>query len=421
MNIPLIAPYITLLKSNKHYRWLWLSQVISLTGDWFNLIAITTLVVKMSGSGIAMSSLFLARLLPPFFLGPIVGVVADRFDRRKILITSDILRVFVVLGFLLVKDASQLWMLYALTILQLSISAFFEPTRAALVPSLVKRENLVTANALDGTTWSTMLALGAALGGVVAVLFGISAAFIADALTFALSAWFVSRITVPAKVKETKIPQSSLGNYIDGLRYLWHQPHILALALVKGAMALSFGVADVIQVMFAENIFRIGENSSATLGIIYAAIGIGTGFAPLLARRFARENGNAMCWAIAASFALNAIGFLGVAWAPTLSIFLVMTIIRSGGSGIGWVYSSALLQMAVPDKFRGRVFAFDLATYTLAAALSTYWAGFAFDHLSFSPRNIAMMAALMGVITLVIWMSYHYFQRRSNYASSSSN
>lgn len=419
MNIPVIAPYIALLKSNKQYRWLWLSQVISLTGDWFNLIATTTLVAKMSGSGIAMSSLFLARLLPPFFLGPIVGVVADRFDRRKILITSDILRIFVVLGFLLVKGASQLWMLYALTILQLSISAFFEPTRAALMPSFVKRENLVTANALDGTTWSTMLALGAALGGLATLVLGLSAAFIIDALTFALSAYFVSRIISPKQPENTQVPQSSLNSYIDGLRYLWHQPHILALALVKGAMALSFGVADVIQVMFAENVFRIGENSSATLGIIYMAIGIGTGLAPLIAKRFAGNNENAMRWAIAVSFALNAVGFFGVAWAPTLSILLVMTIIRTGGSGIGWVYSSALLQMAVPDKFRGRVFAFDLAAYTLASAISTCWAGYAFDRLNFSPRYIAAIAGCMGVITLLIWMSYHYFQRRSYSASSS--
>ena len=174
MRLPLIDSYVTLLRTNKQYRLLWLSQVISQTGDWFNLIASAALVAHLSGSGLAIGGLFLARLLPPFVLSPLVGVVADRFDRRKILIASDLLRTLVVLNFLFVRSEQDIWLLYALTVLQLSISAFFEPTRAALVPSLVARQDLVTANALDGTTWSTMLALGAALGGLATALFGIT-------------------------------------------------------------------------------------------------------------------------------------------------------------------------------------------------------------------------------------------------------
>jgi MFS family permease len=114
--IPIIDTYITLVRNNPNYRYLWLSQLISQMGDWFNLIASAALIARLSGSGLAIGGLFIARLLPPFVLSPVVGVVADRFDRRKILIISDVLRVFVVLGFLVVRTEQQIWLLYALTV-----------------------------------------------------------------------------------------------------------------------------------------------------------------------------------------------------------------------------------------------------------------------------------------------------------------
>ncbi len=407
MNMPLVQPYLTLLKINRQYRWLWLSQVISLVGDWFNLIATTALIAQLSGSGMAISGLFVARMLPPFFLGPIVGVVADRFDRRRILVVSDILRLFVVLGFLLVKTEQDLWLLYALVLLQLSISAFFEPTRSALMPGIVAREDLITANALDGITWSSMLAIGAALGGLATVLLGIQAAFIIDALTFGLSAWFVSRIRSPEAGKPVRAAQGGFSSYIEGLRYLWQRKHLLALTMVKAAGALSYGAMDVVQVNFAEKIFQIGGSGSGTLGLIYAVIGVGTGIGPLLAKHFGKETRQAMRGMITFSFVLSAIGFFGVAWSPTLPLLLLAILIRTFGSGIGWIYSSALLQMDVSGWYRGRVFAFDLAVYTLAATSSTLAAGFAFDSLSLDAREVAFGTALVAVGVLVVWWVYH--------------
>ena len=405
--MPLIQPYLTLLKINRQYRWLWLSQVISLVGDWFNLIATTTLIAQLSGSGVAISGLFVARMLPPIFLGPVVGVAADRFDRQKILITSDILRLFVVLGFLLVKTRQDLWLLYALVLLQLSISAFFEPTRSALMPGIVARKDLITANALDGVTWSTMLAVGAALGGLATVLLGIQAAFIIDALTFGLSAWFVSRIRPPESEKPVQAAQGGFSSYIEGLRYLWQRKHLLALTMVKAAGSLSYGAMDVVQVNFAEKIFQVGGSASGTLGLIYAVIGIGTGVGPLLAKHFGKETRRAMRGMITFGFILSAAGFFGVAWSPTLPLFLLAILVRTFGSGIGWIYSSALLQMDVPAQYRGRVFALDMAVYTLAATSSTLAAGIAFDGLRLSPREVAFGAALIAVGVTITWQIYH--------------
>jgi len=407
MRIPLIGPYVVLLRHNSRYRWLWLAQVISLTGDWFSVIAVTSLVARLSGSGLAISGLFVARLLPPFFLGPVVGVVADRFDRRKILIASDLLRMLVVPGFLLVRNADALWLLYALTLLQLSISAFFEPARSALMPSIVARRDLVTANALDGTTWSSMLAIGAALGGLATALFGIATAFLIDAATFGLSALCVSQIHVPSPAEPSPASrQNGFASYIEGLRYLWHRPHTLVLTLVKGASALSFGAIDIVQVKFAESIFPIGADSAGTLGLIYTAIGIGTGLAPLIARRYSGEASGPMRRTITAAFVLSVAGFLGVAWSPSLPFLLAATIVRSSGSGIAWVYSSALLQMSVPGGYRGRVFAFDLAVFTLASATSTFLGGWAFDGPGLSARQVAFACGVVATGVLGLWLLY---------------
>ncbi|HEX5940892.1 MAG TPA: MFS transporter, partial [Anaerolineales bacterium] len=143
-----MTDYLSFLRLRPAFRSLWLAQVISLTGDWFNTIASVIIVNRYAASGLAIGGLFLARALPPFLLGPVAGVVADRFDRRKVLILSDVLRAGIVLCFLLIDRPEHLWLLYVLTVLQFSVSSFFEPARAALVPSLVKSDELLTANTL---------------------------------------------------------------------------------------------------------------------------------------------------------------------------------------------------------------------------------------------------------------------------------
>lgn len=383
-------------------------------GDWFNLIATTALISSLTGSGLAVSFLFVARTLPPFLLGPVVGVVADRWDRRKILMVSDLLRAVIVLGFLLVQTESQVWLIYALTLMQLSISAFFEPTRAALMPSLVKHEDLVTANALDGTTWSTMLAVGAALGGVVTAVFGLQAAFILDALTYLASAVCVSQIRLVHEDALEVGAGAELGwrGFVAGLRYLKEYPHLFALTLVKGLTALSYGAIDVVQVDFAENIFPLSDDSAATLGLIYMSIGIGTGLAPLIANRLTGQNQTLMRRTILLAFVVSVVGFLGVSWSPTLGVLLVATTIRAAGSGIAWVFSSALIQLNADNRYRGRVFAFDWTVYTLAMLASTLSAGVAYDPIGLAARQVAFGSAAVAMVTLVGWSGYHLFYRR---------
>lgn len=422
IRIPIIDTYVEFVRHNRDYRNLWYSQIISLMGDWFNLIASAALIAKLSGSGLAIGGIFLARLLPPLLLGPFVGVVADRFNRRKILIASDLLRTGVVLAFLLVRSEADIWLIYLLTVLQFSISAFFEPTRAALLPSIVPRRDLVTANALSSTTWSTMLALGAALGGLATALFGITTAFILDALTFVLSAWFITRLSVSGDAVDADSLSERQGGwqeFVKGVRYLRQHPPILVVALLKASSALAYGGMMVIEVTYAEQIFPIFGSSSATLGLIYVAAGLGTGFGPIVTRRLTGDNPLVMQWALLFAYLLSFVGFITIGWAASLPLMLFGTFLRTVESGVNWVFSSAILQMAVPGKFLGRVFAFDFAMMTLAASLSTLWVGWAQDSQGLAPADIVYLLSVVPLLMAAGWLAYLTLYLRRQQALSS--
>src|SRR2546427_2606483 len=160
--------YATLLRGNRGFRFLWYGQVVSQMGDWFDTIAVYTIALTLTGSTRSVALIMVARFLPGVVMGPLSGVVADRFSRRTIMIASDIVRAIVVLGFLFVRRPDQMWLVYVLTVLQLAFSTFFEPAKTAAIPSIVSDREVVPANAIASVTWSVMLTLGAALGGFVA-------------------------------------------------------------------------------------------------------------------------------------------------------------------------------------------------------------------------------------------------------------
>src|SRR6185312_14531083 len=191
--------YMELLRSNRAFRFLWFGQVVSQMGDWFDTIAVYTIALRLTGSSRSVALIMVARFLPSVVMGPLSGVIADRFSRRSIMIASDLMRAIVVLGFLFVRRPDQMWLVYVLTVFQLAFSAFFEPAKTAAIPSIVSDRELVPANAIASVTWSAMLTLGAAIGGFVAGWFGTDVAFILDSLTFVASAILISAVRIPKR------------------------------------------------------------------------------------------------------------------------------------------------------------------------------------------------------------------------------
>jgi MFS family permease len=400
--------YIELVRRNPNFRTLWFGQIVSLFGDWFNLIASAALISLLTRSGLAVGGLFVVRMLAPFLVSPLAGVAADRYNRKRLLILADISRGVVVLGFLLVRDPQHAWLLYTLTAIQLAFSGFFFPARNAILPDIVNRRELGAANALSSATWSVMLAVGAALGGVVAGEWGIYPAFVIDSATFFISAIFISRIRYQhdaALEEASKSVRAALNQYFEGLRYLKRHFDILSISLQKAAFALAVnGAFQVIQVVLAEKIFVIGEGGGTSLGLLYAVGGVGTGIGPIIARRFTGDRDQPLRRAIFFSYLIAVLGLVISAPLWNFSSVLFGTFLRAFGGGISWVFSTQLLLQLLPDRVRGRVFSTEFALLTLANAISAAAGGWALDNSGLSVSSLLWYMAGILLIPGILWL-----------------
>jgi MFS family permease len=401
------AGYLELFRDNADFRNLWYGHVVSLFGDWFNLIASASLVASLTGSPLAVGGLFVVRMLAPFLVSPIAGVAADRYDKRRLLIATDLVRFVVVLGFLLVREPSHVFFLYALTFVQLAMHGVFFPTRNAMLPEIVSARELGTSNAITAATWSVMLAAGAAAGGFVSGSFGVYPAFVIDSLTFLISAVFIARVR-PREAPPVERPHPSarkaLAEYLDGLSYLRRNRDVLAIVLNKAALTLFVaGAYEVTQVALAKDVYTLGERGGISLGLFYAALGVGSGLGPLVVRALTGDADRPMRIGIGLSYLAMGAGLLFLSTLPSFGWALAGAMIRAMGGGTIWVLSTQLLFVAVPHDVRGRVFATEYALLTLAMAASAALGGLALDRVGSRPEELLRTMALLTLIPTALW------------------
>ncbi len=396
--------YISLLRENRNFRFIWLGQVVSLFGDWFNSVALLVLVHRLTGSGLMVGGVFIARMLPAFFLGPVAGVVADRLDRKRVMIASDILRAGVVLLFLLVRDGSDIWLLYAVLFLSMSIGSFFDPARSASVPNIVSRKQLLIANALGGATWSVMLAFGSALGGLVIASTGFRMVFLIDSATFLLSALFILQARVPRTHLQHKKKMRWLGfeDMIKGFAFLGHNPAVLATVLVKTGWGIAGGLM-LLLTLFGEELLAGRFSGEITLGLLFAARGVGAAVGPILVRYFFRETTRMIRWMVTAGFIINGSAYLFFSGVAGITGGLIWVVIAHIGGSLMWVFSTMSLQLMVPDHYRGRVFAAEMALLTVAIACSNYGVGMLLDGGILSVRQLTFGLGAWLLIPGILW------------------
>ncbi|MDE0084155.1 MAG: MFS transporter [Candidatus Poribacteria bacterium] len=406
--------YFELLLSNSNFRWLWAGQVVSLLGDWFNIIASAILIHNLTESGLALGILFTIRMLAPFFVAPLAGICADRFNRKHILIITDIVRGLLLLGFLFVKDADDIWLLYLLTTLLFGVSGFFSPARSAILPDVTSQRELGTANALSATSWSVMLALGAAIGGFTAGLLGVHTAFIIDGLTFFVSAVLLLQIRLPRRsISTTEVRE---GSKFVTLRYMLRHPDILFISLHKAAIALLLSSGfQVAQVEIAKTHFVIGIDGAISLGLMYCMGGVGSGIGPIVARFWTGDDDKPLRRSISLGYLIGSVG-LAIA-APLLSLPIVVFggFVRSVGGGIAWVFSTQLLLQRAPNEIRGRIFGTEFALFTLMGGIATATVGAMLDIFGVQAVLWGMTALpLIPAVLWWLWQARHIKASQSN-------
>jgi len=401
-----LRPYIRLLRRNSAFRRLYVAQLISFAGDWFATVALLGLALDLSGSS-AIASLVLVLQTGGFALmAPIAGALADRVDRKRLLVAADVARVPVCLGFLLARTPETLWIALACALLLSMLSAFFEPASSAALPNLVDDEDLPTANVILGSAWGVMLAVGAALGGVVAATLGRDAAFVIDSATFAVSALIIVGITRPFQRPRELPPEGErsvglIGSITPVIRFARHSRFVSSLLLSKTMFGVGTGVIAMLAV-FGDRVFHDGD---VGIGILFAARGLGALLGPFVARATVGTSDRGLLVGISASIVTLAVSYALFPLAPSIFIAGVLVFAAHLGGGAQWMLSTYGLQRHTPDAIRGRVFSFDFGLVTLTIALSTLLAGILSEALAPEIAVWTMVGLLAISGSAWIWFS----------------
>ena len=389
---------VSLLRRNRDFRRLFLASVISLGGDWFLFVAITGLILETTGRAVDVGLAIMAQELAFFLASPAAGVLADRVDRRRLMIVCDLVRAVICSAFLLVGPET-VWLAYPLLAALSVFSAPFEPASSAAVPNVVDAEDLPSANAIAGSLWGTMLAVGAALGGVISTVFGRDTAFVVDALSFLLSALFLAGIR--RSFSEARAADHEHPKIVEATKEVLHYARtdrrVSALITVKGGFGLAAGVLALIPV-FGADVFGKGDIG---VGILMAARGVGALVGPFFGHRLSGPQHRRLFSAIGLALTVFGLSYMGLGLAPALWVAAVAIFVAHLGGGTQWVLSTYGLQVLVPDHIRGRIFAVDFALITLSLGISSLAASWIAD--AAGPRQAAFALGGVAVLWAGVW------------------
>lgn len=387
--------YRGIFRRNPDFRRLFTGQVVSYAGDWFLTVALVDLVLEKTGSGLLVSLLILCQTLPSFLVSPYAGTVVDRVDRRRLMVLVNGLSGCMALLPLLARSSETLPFAF-IGVIGLSCGVgFFGPASQASLPNVVRPDDLARANVLMGSTWGTMLAVGAALGGLATATLGRDAAIVIDSASFFFAAVMLGRIRTPFQQARQSEHPRFLPAMREAARYARRNRPVLALLAVKGGFSLSSGVVVLLSV-FGHEVFHAG---AAGIGVLFCARGVGALLGPFVLQRFGRgENGPLRF--IGVCGVLYGIGYSFFAVAPFLALAAPAVVLAHLGGGAQWTMSSYGLQRLVPDDLRGRIFAADYGLATLTLSISSLMAGVLVDAIGPSPAVlvIATPALLWGIV-----------------------
>ena len=360
-----MRPYLDLLRRERDFRRLFLSQLVSLGGDWFAIIPLLILLPELTGTGVWGALVLAADTLVFALVSPYAGTVVDRLDRRRVLIVANVAAGAAALLLLLVRTEATAWIALVGIGLVAGAKAFSQPAGAAALPNLVRPEDLPVASVLSGASWGTMLAVGAALGGLAAGTLGYAACFVIDAVLLLGAALLVARTRTPfsdpASPPRPRRPvREDLG---EAVTYARRERRVLALLTCKSGPAFGNGALSLFP-LFGAAAFGLGPLG---VGLMFSARGVGALLGPLVMRRRAADP-DRIYGVLAGSMAVFGLGYLALAVTPVFGLVLVCLVLAHAGGGANWILSTYALQATVPDALRGRVFSADYTLATLVIA-----------------------------------------------------
>ena len=390
-----------------NFRKLWLSHVISSFGDALTNLALLITAQRLTGSTAAVATTAVAVALPQLLFGLFAGVLVDRWDRRRVMIASDLARSFLVLGFLAVSSPDRMWLLYVVAFVQASIGTLDNPARSSVVPQIVGTDDLLAANSFFQSTMIIVGLGGTATAGVIAGVFDtLAPAFIIDAASFALSAALVTRLTIegrPARAATTGTVTSSMWSDLSGgIRLITSSPMLRTVVITAGVVMLGLGAVNVLLVPFIVDDLAVPET---WFGLLEAAqvtsMVLAGGLVAAAARRIRPGR-------------LLVVGLTGVAL-----VVAVMSLAQSVWHMIGLLFAvgwfvtptqaaiSTIVQTEVPLESLGRVSSSLGTISTTAQVASMALSGVAAA--AYGVRSVFVIAGLIvlvaGAVSLIVQRS----------------
>jgi MFS family permease len=401
-----MATFLGVLRDNPNYRYTWIGQVVSEIGDHFNNIAVFSLALAHTQSGLVVSGIMLSRAIPAILAGPIAGVALDRYDRRRIMIASDVVRAILALGFILSLYAKGNGTLYGFSALLMFASPFFSSGRSAILPTITTPEELHVANSLTQTTQAATLTLGTLFAAVAVDQLGFAWAFAFNSLSFVISALCISRLRVKEggfRPPRAALTESDVARpwheYREGLRYMRSSPLILGLALLSVGWATGGGAAQILFSLFGELVFHRG---AAGIGIIWSFAGIGLLIGGGIAYRLGKLlSFRAYRWTIAICYLVHGGAYVLFSQMQSFAWALFFIAVSRAAISISSVLNNNQLLRHVDNDYRGRVFSTMESMTWATMMLSMTGAGLASQH--YSPRLIGACAGILSSMTAIFW------------------
>ena len=401
-----MTAFVQLLRDNRNYRYTWIGQVVSEIGDHFNNIAVFSLAVAHTKSGLVVSGVMLSRAIPAILVGPFAGIVLDRFNRKSVMVASDLVRAVVAAMFILTVHRHDTWLLYALSALLMAASPFFTAGRSAILPTIATPEELHSANSLTQTTAWTTLAIGTFLGGTSVMQFGYQWAFAGNAASFVFSALCISRLFLAGrgfrperKAISTASAIRPWHDYAEGLRYMRGVSLVMGLLMVNIGWATGGGAAQVLFTVFGELVFNRGP---AGLGMVWGFAGVGL----LCGGAVAYTIGPRLSFAaykrtISICYIVHGGSYILFSQMRSFGWALVFIALSRAGVGVSSVLNMWQLMRIVPNGLRGRVFSTMDSVQWCVMLLSMAGAGVASAY--WDPRTIGAVAGALSSTTAIFW------------------
>ncbi|MFV2018004.1 MFS transporter [Micromonospora sp. LOL_023] len=403
-----MASPMSVLTGNRDFRRLLLAELVVFGADWFVMVPLLVLLPELTGSGVWGALILAADTGIHALLLPFTGTLADRFDRRRILIAANLAAVMAVLLLLTVRTPQTAW-LALLAIAALAVAkACYSPAAQAALPNVVSAEELPGANVFAGSAWGTMAIVGASLGGLLSAALGPYACFWIAAAALLVAAGVTTMIHRPMQApRDAAVPNlRTLAAIRETLAYIARRPQVLALVTAKSAVGLGNGVLTLFPLL--AGVYGVGAIGT---GLLFAVRGAGAVVGPLLMRPVL----NRRAWlltALAASMSVYGLSYASVALVTWFPLVLVLVFLAHLGGGSNWVLSNYALQAVVPDRLRGRVFAADLMLATLAISVSQLLVASVIDTL-----DSRIILAACGLVTITYATGWWLVTRRFSLAT----